>query len=356
MPDIVDKHLTKTQCLTLCNAIPDNSHVNDGNQNFIASPISTSVYESTPAAEHTPSDADLTHLDNSTSSHIKSLSNSSIFANGPWEPLSDPEDARLFQHYIDNLGPWLDLNDPQCYFTNFVPHFALRCPMLLSAILSFSASHLSRLDSSCDALTGVKHHSKCVERLIPALADPSLALDPILPLSTVILRMHEMLTYENDQQHHLRGCFSLFAYNRVNIRSHQLKGTAFWTYIREEILVALPNKTVTNIHTSRWKLGISWEGNADSIYTNKITWLAVEVINFCFGPDLKTNVARFDALHRDLDEWRHNLPDTFKPLYTISDGDGFPKIGYLCTWHSKLDCTLMGTSNVSQLLACSSTT
>jgi hypothetical protein len=206
--------------------------------------------------------------------------------------------------------------------------------MLLNAILSFSASHLSRLDSSCDALTGVKYHSKCVERLIPALADPSLALDPILPLSTVILRMHEMLTYETDQQHHLRGCFSLFAYNRVNLTSHQLKGTAFWTYIREEILVAIPNKATTNIDATRWKPAICWEGNTDSIYTNKITWLTVEVINFCFGDSLETKSGRSRELQKEIDHWKESLPDTFKPLYTISDGEAFPKIGYLCTWHS----------------------
>ncbi|KAH8804367.1 hypothetical protein F5884DRAFT_795864 [Xylogone sp. PMI_703] len=272
---------------------------------------------------------DLTLDEAVTTFQVRSLSRSSVFANGPWEPLSDPEDARLFQHYVDNLASWLDLNDPERYFTTFVPHFALRCPMLLSAILSFAASHLSRLDSSCDALIGIDYHNKCIERLIPALADPSLALDPILPLSTVILRMHEMLTYETDQQRHLRGCSSLFAYNR----SREMKGTAFWTYIREEILVALPNRSPTNIDTSTWKDEICWEGNTDYVHTNRMTWLAIEVINFCFGDALKTNPAKAIELHHEIDLWRQSLPETFKPLYTVNDGKAFPRISYLCTWH-----------------------
>ncbi|RFU25259.1 hypothetical protein B7463_g11080, partial [Scytalidium lignicola] len=268
---------------------------------------------------------DLTLDEAVTTSQVKSLSRSSVFANGPWAPLSDPEDARLFQHYVDNLASWLDLNDPERYFTTFVPHFALRCPMLLSAILSFSASHLSRLDSSCDALTGIDYHNKCIKRLIPALADPSLALDPILPLSTVILRMHEMLTYETDQQRHLRGCSSLFACNR----SREMKGTAFWTYIREEILVALPNRSPTNIDTSTWKDEICWEGTTDSVHTNRMTWLAIEVINFCFGDTLKTNPSKSIELHQEIDLWKQSLPETFKPLYTINDGKAFPKISFL---------------------------
>lgn len=205
--------------------------------------------------------------------------------------------------------------------------------MLLSAILSFSASHLSRFDSSCDALTGIGYHNKCIKELIPALADPSLALDPILPLSTVILRMHEMLTYETDQQRHLRGCSSLYSYNRLNTMSQVIQGTAFWTYIREEILVALPNRSTTNIDTSCWKDEICWEGKTDSVHTNRMTWLAIEVINFCFGEGLKTNPNKSIELNHEIDLWKQSLPDTFKPLYTISDGKPFPKISYLCTWH-----------------------
>jgi hypothetical protein len=289
------------------------------------------------------------------SSSAQSVSRFSVFANGLWEPLTDPTDARIFQHYIDNLGSWvslirnltfcmlinlqLDLNDPTRYFTTCVPHLALRCPMLLSAILAFSASHLSRLDSSCDTLTGMDYHNKCIKRLIPALADPSLASDPILPLLTVILRMHEMLTYdeEPDQQRHLRGCSSLFAHHNLgNFGSGEVKGTAFWTYIREEILVALPNRTATNIDTSSWKDKIYWEGSNDSVYTNRITWLAVEVINFCFGNTPKTNMEKTIELHHDIDVWKENLPSTFKPLYTLGDKNNFPIISHMCTWHGEL--------------------
>src|ERR1700761_9437840 len=111
----------------------------------------------------------------------------------------------------------LDINDPQCHFATFVPHLALRCPILLHAILAFSASHLSRLDGSCNEIDAAEYHGKCVKGLIQALEDPATAMDNILPLSTVILRVYEMLSYGRDHERHLRGCSSLFTHNRSNI-------------------------------------------------------------------------------------------------------------------------------------------
>ena len=185
-------------------------------------------------------------------------------------------------------GIQLDINDPQRHFATFVPYLALSCPILLHAILSFSASHLSRYDGSCDSLTAIEYHDACVQGLIPALQSPSTALDNVLPSSLVILRMHEMLSYEADHQRHLKGCSSLFNHNRTNIEFRALKRTAFWTYVREEILVALPNRSATNIRTSSWKDDIVWEGDLDYVRTNQVgsvlSQLQIRVWSMGFEP------------------------------------------------------------------------
>lgn len=45
----------------------------------------------------------------------------------------------LVRHYIKHLASWYDLNDRQRHFTDLVPLRARRSPLLLSAILAFSA-------------------------------------------------------------------------------------------------------------------------------------------------------------------------------------------------------------------------
>lgn len=264
---------------------------------------------------------------------LRRMSGSTLYTMGPTKPISDPMTARLLQHYIDNLAGWLDLNDPKRQFERFVPHLALSCPILLHAVLAFSACHYSRLDESYDALCADHYHDLCVQGLIPALADPSTALDNVLPISTVILRMYEMMSYETDHQRHLRGCSSLFTHNRTNIGYRELKRTAFWTYFREEISVALSTIKPTNIRPSQWKVDINWSGDTDYVKTEKMTLMAAEVIDYCFGEDLNDNSNTWDRLQLEVDSWKSSLPESFQPLYAITESKPFPDIAYLCTWH-----------------------
>ncbi|CAM1502646.1 Fc.00g074220.m01.CDS01 [Cosmosporella sp. VM-42] len=264
------------------------------------------------------------------------ISGSTIYTRGPIEPLTDPVTARLLQHYMNHLACWLDLNDPQRQFTTFVPYLALSCPILLHAILAFSACHLSRLDGSYDESSASHYHDLCVQGLIPALADPSTALDNVLPISTVILRMYEMMSYETDHQRHLRGCSSLFTHNRRNIGFRALKRTAFWTYFREEIMVALATGKPSTINPSIWKADITWGGDTDYVKTEKMTMLVAEVVDYCFAGDREDQssaVSQWDELQREVDAWKEILPESFQPLYVIEDSKPFPQISYLCTWH-----------------------
>ncbi|EGR51027.1 uncharacterized protein TRIREDRAFT_104071 [Trichoderma reesei QM6a] len=198
---------------------------------------------------------------------LRRTSGSAIYTQGPTKPLEDPLIARLLRHYINNLACWLDVNDSQRQFETFVPYLAMSCPILLFAVLAFSACHLNRVDGSCDELCAVHYHDLSVQGLIPALADSSTTLDNVLPISTVILRMYEMMSHETDYQRHLRGCSSLFTHNRKNIGYRALKRTAFWTYFREEIMVALATGKPTATRPRNWKVDITWGGDTDHIQT-----------------------------------------------------------------------------------------
>lgn len=210
--------------------------------------------------------------------------------------------------------------------------------MLLDAIFAFSARDLSRVDTSFSPLIAEEYHDSCVHRLIPALQDLSLATESALPLSTVILRMHEMLGNETDFQRHLRGCISLFRYNRNKFRPGSLQHAAFWTYVRQEILTALPNSSPTNIDTSDRTYHVVFHGETDHDWTNNITWLAARVVDHCFGPQHASTHKQWEELRCEVDSWRERLPDTFRPLSVVADDRPFPTTTYLCTWHGQSFC------------------
>lgn len=231
----------------------------------------------------------------------------------------------------------LDVNDPLRQFETFVPYLALSCPILLYAILAFSACHLSRHDGTCDEHYAAHYHDLCVQGLIPALADPSTALDNVLPISTVVLRMYEMMSYETDYQRHLKGCSSLFTHNRENSGFRALKRTAFWTYFREEIMVALVSRKPTTINPLGWKADIIWGGDFDYVKTEKMTMLTAEVVDYCFSREGQAGDAdRWVELQDEVNRWKKTLPESFQPLYVIENSESFPEILYLGSWHSMI--------------------
>ncbi|EHK48002.1 hypothetical protein TRIATDRAFT_47590 [Trichoderma atroviride IMI 206040] len=252
-----------------------------------------------------------------------------IYLPQPREVVKDPEQARLLTLYTDHLSGWLALNDPRHHFSASVPLLAMKCPMLLDAIFAFSARYLSRSDPNFNPLLADEYHySSC-------------ASESALALSTVILRMHEMLgdhNAEGDLQSHLRGSLSLFNHNANKFGPGSLKHTAFWTYVRQEILTALRGCCPTNIDTSDRTYYVVFDGDSDDDWTNNIIWITARVVNHYFGTDVSTTASEHhNMLIKLVDDWRRGLPNTFGPLSIIvTDDNSFPAINYPCIWHSKL--------------------
>jgi Fungal specific transcription factor domain len=86
----------------------------------------------------------------------------------------------------------LDMTDSRRHFGIIIPEMAFSHPVLLNAILAFSARHLSRLDS-IDGLIAEYYHSECVCEMIPMIQDRRAATSGELLAATTILRMYEML-------------------------------------------------------------------------------------------------------------------------------------------------------------------
>ncbi|KAL7923933.1 hypothetical protein ACQKWADRAFT_288304 [Trichoderma austrokoningii] len=262
-----------------------------------------------------------------------------IYLPQPREALRDPEQARLLALYTEHLSGWLALNDPRHHFSASVPQLAMKCPMLLDAIFAFSARYLSRSDPNFNSLLADEYHYSCVQRLIAALKDIACASESALALSTVILRMHEMLGDYNaqvDLQSHLRGSLSLFSHNANKFGPGSLKHTAFWTYVRQEILTALRGCCPTNIDTSDRTYYVEFFGDSDDDWTNNIIWITARAINHYFGPDASTPATEHhNMLIKLVDDWRQGLPNTFSPLSSIATDDNlFPAISYTCIWHT----------------------
>ena len=62
---------------------------------------------------------------------------------GEREYLNSPEELRFMQAYVTEVGVWMDGLDREEHFSRKVPYHALRCPMLLNALLACGVKHLT---------------------------------------------------------------------------------------------------------------------------------------------------------------------------------------------------------------------
>jgi hypothetical protein len=106
--------------------------------------------------------------------------------------LDDHQIYRLMRHYVEVVGPWLDLTDSRRHYSTVVPQLALKCPVLLNAILAFSARQLHRLEGY-EAMIAEYYHNEAIKVMIPMLQDQRVANNGALLATTIILRMYETL-------------------------------------------------------------------------------------------------------------------------------------------------------------------
>ncbi|KAL8852641.1 MAG: hypothetical protein Q9221_002521 [Calogaya cf. arnoldii] len=125
--------------------------------------------------------------------------------------VTESKEAEVFNFYIVDAGPWLDIVSSARHFGHSVPRLALKEPVLYYACLAY-ASHVMTLQGRLTPEDEAEYHNKAFSLLIPLLTSrPVPSEDAALLATSVILRMSEQFAeLAEDAQHHLNGAFSLF--------------------------------------------------------------------------------------------------------------------------------------------------
>lgn len=122
-----------------------------------------------------------------------------ISTNNPEAALQNPKVHRLFRHYKDHLASWYDLNDHQRHFTDMVPVKARYSPLLLSAILAFSAISLHNSSSESLVDEAEFYHLESIQILLQITR--SLRIEDVISngellASICLLRSFEIISRE----------------------------------------------------------------------------------------------------------------------------------------------------------------
>ena len=252
-------------------------------------------------------------------------------------------------------------------FQSLVPDLAIQHPIVLNALLAFSARHLSRV-ADYDLTFADAYYEKSVELLISRLDDDlrsgRAGADEMLLVATIFLRLYEQMNAPVagvDFQQHLSGssAFVNAQVHRELVRASGVTGTflstlheaSFWSFLRQDIDMALVNQKPPKVELSLCR--VTWDSDAsDCTWAKWMIWIVAEIAALCFNEDQRaiengSGIARaklreeWTRMKERCARWWWSKPSGFLPLYyqnrNVAEGRWFPEIWLGSPWHSTWD-------------------
>ncbi|TKA27069.1 hypothetical protein B0A50_05260 [Salinomyces thailandicus] len=246
----------------------------------------------------------------------------------------EPQNARLFHHYIHKLASWYDLSDATRSFAQRLPQDALSRPLIFHAVIAFAAIHLSRTTTPSLRTKAERHHTRCVQILITLTNDEVRALEGIALAAVCLLRSYEILAEELDPNRHLRGAYALAASQHIDFAAPSLARAGFFNYLREDITFSLITRQPLKLDSD--SIASHYVAVTDEDQLNVVALHLARTVNVAFGGGLSVDGAR--AMDEQLESYYSALPEQFRPYCEADDlgGSLFPSIWMLADCHASV--------------------
>ncbi|KAM3417432.1 hypothetical protein BST61_g5678 [Cercospora zeina] len=211
------------------------------------------------------------------------------------KPNLSRREAYLVQHFINKIGPWIDVCDAQMHFTHGLPRQAMSRPMVLYALLALASRHLSVMSrQSEEPAEAAFYHGQCLKFVIEQLQGPEALYDDNLLASVVCLRIYEEINFTNDEAHHLAGTDRLMRAIPTFAISGGLGEAACWQSLRQDIYISMTRNRPPSFSLENFELS--------SVFT--------------FRDDgEQNNAAAWKRMAQDVEAWNDRRLRLFQPIY-----------------------------------------
>ncbi|KAF3032136.1 hypothetical protein E8E12_003617 [Didymella heteroderae] len=263
------------------------------------------------------------------------------------------DEAQLFHHFIRHLGRWLDCTNSARMFTLAVSEEAGECPILVAAILCFSARHQRR------KIQGEEAYERSIKLLIDRLNESPAHYDEMLLSAVLLLHFADQLSspnhnYLRDKQH-LKGTSSILRTSMptsfIDPSATSLRDATFWIYVRQSLYNSTISQEPLDIDFSLELLPMSnslmdthplaWLCR-ETAWANQMLWITACVANFCFsGPKITDNAVTRAAAWQDMwdrnQAWQKSRPKEFDPIGRgpAQDEHVFENVWFTADWHAE---------------------
>ncbi|KAH7381413.1 hypothetical protein DE146DRAFT_285460 [Phaeosphaeria sp. MPI-PUGE-AT-0046c] len=257
-------------------------------------------------------------------------------------PLTDVE-LQLFRHFVEVIGPVLDLCDPTKQFSATVPRLAVHNAGVLKSLLAVAArhqalhaesqqqsnlfAHTPGSNASDSALTNpllqvaTHYYYECLHYLSQNLLYQSYSKSDEIIATALLISTYEMFDAEGAYnsgawERHLRGIFWIQrAQNNNGECKNALARAAWWQWIRQDIWVAFREgrRVLTIWRPTRRLMDLS----PDELCL-RVVYICGRCVDFAANEkkyDMNTRIDQGGKLLQALEDWQRTLPSSFQPIY-----------------------------------------
>lgn len=237
----------------------------------------------------------------------------------------------LWQNYLDEVAPWLDMFDDHKHWQTTVAQMAQHVDCLQYSLLALSSRQQERKTPTSSDMESLYLYQEAIRLITVQL--PTLTTEVI---ATVILLcvLEMMSSSQRAWSKHLDGCAMLLEAAGIDGMAGGVREVLFWTFARMDVYKALISDTVPDLPVNRWFLSIDsmsqavrlFRGKSGSAnYANYAVFLYAGVVYMISTKGQprsrldhdRTFVSRWKALYDLHEEWYNDRPKEMKPLMDI---------------------------------------
>ncbi|KAI0967240.1 hypothetical protein F4678DRAFT_256184 [Xylaria arbuscula] len=202
---------------------------------------------------------------------------------GEREYLSSPEELHFMQVFVSEVGLWMDSLDREKHFSRLIPYHALKCPMLLNALLACGVKHLTLTQQFSDE-KALFYYDTATTQLLRSLQNPERNTAECAT-TAVVLNVYEIMSEKPTQRmSHIAGARALIRECGWNAKSTGLGAACFWLNVGMELLSCLAFNWQTAWDPETWGVNLDFSTDKDTgseeVWVHRIFYVVAKMANF----------------------------------------------------------------------------
>lgn len=249
---------------------------------------------------------------------------------GEREYLSSPEELHFMQVFVSEVGLWMDSLDKEKHFSRLIPYHALKCPMLLNALLACGVKYLTLTQQFSDE-KALFYYDTATTQLLRSLQNPERNTAECAA-TAVILNVYEIMSEKPpERMSHIAGARALIRDCGWNAKSTGLGAACFWLSVGMELLSCLAFNWSTSWDPEAWGVNMDFgtdkDAGSEEIWVHRIFYVVAKIANFrATDPKfreasphdeqlrLQARMAEWTRLKSMCEEWDHACPRPMHPF------------------------------------------